>query len=341
MLEILTNTFILAGAGVMFLNLLSFYNVIKTLKSMPKGVFHGSFLLAKILLALMAFFLAGYLLVFSASITGISIHSGIFIGLIFFFGAIFVSMTVVFQLRSLSVLRETLADLFAESERLQQSNLALNEQDRHKQQLILDLQSSEGRFRNLAEASFEGIVICSESEIHEVNDSCCTMFRADKKEMTGSSLMTWIQPESRPYFETKFHDGSDQPFECIGMRPDGTTLTIEIRKRQVEHLREKMMVIAMRDISDRKIMEDRLRYEALHDPLTGLPNRNLCLDRIRQAISRHERQPDYKFGLIFMDLDRFKVVNDSLGHTIGDKLLCDVSQRIAASTSFGTSSPPR
>jgi diguanylate cyclase (GGDEF)-like protein len=86
--------------------------------------------------------------------------------------------------------------------------------------------------------------------------------------------------------------------------------------------------ISLRDITKRKFMEKQLQYEALHDPLTGLANRTLCCDRILQAVERSRRRENYYFAVIFMDLDRFKIINDSLGHNIGDKLLVEVSRRL-------------
>ncbi|MHC1712987.1 MAG: EAL domain-containing protein [Solidesulfovibrio sp.] len=82
------------------------------------------------------------------------------------------------------------------------------------------------------------------------------------------------------------------------------------------------------DITDRKHLESQLAHMAFHDPLTGLPNRSLCLDRIRQAIERSKRRDNYQYAVIFLDLDRFKVVNDSLGHHMGDRLLENVARRL-------------
>jgi diguanylate cyclase (GGDEF)-like protein/PAS domain S-box-containing protein len=86
---------------------------------------------------------------------------------------------------------------------------------------------------------------------------------------------------------------------------------------------------SLRDITDRKRMELELRHQALHDPLTGIANRTLCLDRIRQALVRAKRAQRSNFAVIFLDIDRFKVVNDSLGHPFGDKLLVEVARRLS------------
>jgi diguanylate cyclase (GGDEF)-like protein/PAS domain S-box-containing protein len=84
------------------------------------------------------------------------------------------------------------------------------------------------------------------------------------------------------------------------------------------------------DITAHKQLEQQLLFRALHDPLTGLANRTLCLDRIAQANERAARKPKSTFAVVFIDLDRFKVINDSLGHEAGDLLLREVAQRLVS-----------
>ena len=89
------------------------------------------------------------------------------------------------------------------------------------------------------------------------------------------------------------------------------------------------VVGSLTDTTERKAAEQRLQQDALHDALTGLPNRVLFLDRLDQAIRRAQRKgSDACVAVLFLDLDRFKVVNDSLGHLVGDRLLIAVAQRL-------------
>lgn len=83
-------------------------------------------------------------------------------------------------------------------------------------------------------------------------------------------------------------------------------------------------------IEVREQIEQRLKHEVLHDPLTGLPNRAYLRDQLTRALAHRERDPNYRFAVLFMDLDRFKVINDSVGHLVGDALLKEVGRRFAA-----------
>jgi diguanylate cyclase (GGDEF)-like protein/PAS domain S-box-containing protein len=89
------------------------------------------------------------------------------------------------------------------------------------------------------------------------------------------------------------------------------------------------IVVNYRDITERRTLEERLRYQAFHDPLTGLPNRALFMNRLGHALDRAERG-EKATAVLFLDLDNFKLVNDSLGHEVGDSLLISVAERLRA-----------
>ncbi len=117
-------------------------------------------------------------------------------------------------------------------------------------------------------------------------------------------------------FRLRSAQGSYRWILCVGLL---------VRKKQGGTLR---FVGSMSDITVRKEAEERLVHEALHDALTGLPNRALFMERLQHAINVVRRDPDLHFALIFLDLDNFKVVNDSMGHWAGDELLKAVARRI-------------
>ena len=89
------------------------------------------------------------------------------------------------------------------------------------------------------------------------------------------------------------------------------------------------LTVSGRDITERKALEDQLAHQAFHDPLTTLPNRALFLNRLSHAVARTSRRPE-SVAVLFLDLDRFKVINDSLGHQVGDRLLVEVAARLRA-----------
>jgi diguanylate cyclase (GGDEF)-like protein/PAS domain S-box-containing protein len=90
-------------------------------------------------------------------------------------------------------------------------------------------------------------------------------------------------------------------------------------------------VCCFRDVTERERSEEKLRHYALHDTLTNLPNRVSFMDHLRQAIERRAMNPANQFAVLFLDLDRFKIINDSLGHVVGDKLLVALAQRLKVS----------
>ncbi|MDP9455162.1 MAG: diguanylate cyclase, partial [Actinomycetota bacterium] len=113
------------------------------------------------------------------------------------------------------------------------------------------------------------------------------------------------------------------------VRKDGKTVWVRPTVSAVrnENGEPSFLVGMVEDVTERKALEDSLAYRATHDSLTGLPNRSLLMERLGQALSRARRK-GWRVALLFLDLDNFKVVNDSLGHEAGDRLLLAVAERL-------------
>lgn len=161
-----------------------------------------------------------------------------------------------------------------------------------------------------------------------------------KESDIGSSPDEWfsrIYPDERNWIEaqiTAHLEGQTQHFEIEHrMRhQDGSYRWMLSRGFAVRdnHQQAYRMAGSQTDITERKRAEKQLLHHALHDSLTGLANRALFMDRLQQALSRRKRLPEYRFAVLFIDLDRFKVLNDSLGHIVGDQLLVAIARRLEA-----------
>ena len=159
----------------------------------------------------------------------------------------------------------------------------------------------------------------SENYFTESPDEWINRIHPDDREEVKKDIDTHISGSSA-HFEN----------EHRLLHKDGTYRWMQVRGLAVRNNTGKAhrIVGSMTDITERKEAEQQLIFDALHDALTGLPNRLLFMDRLRHAIDRENRNTNYLFAVLFMDIDRFKVLNDSMGHAIGDEMLISVSQRL-------------
>jgi diguanylate cyclase (GGDEF)-like protein/PAS domain S-box-containing protein len=199
------------------------------------------------------------------------------------------------------------------------------------------LRRAEGKFRGIFENAVEGIFqISPEGRYLSANPAMAMIFGYDSPEelvLALSYASPYVEPQRREHFlEVMERDGEVQSFESQVRRKSGRVIWISENARKVMDLTGKTLHYEgfVEDITLRKEAESRLVHQAFHDPLTGLPNRLLFLDHLRMAMDRARRRPDFRFAVLYMDLDRFKIINDSLGHDIGDKLLRHVSSALVA-----------
>jgi diguanylate cyclase (GGDEF)-like protein/PAS domain S-box-containing protein len=193
----------------------------------------------------------------------------------------------------------------------------------------LAIRESEERFAKFADATNEGIVFFDEGVITDVNESILKLVRGVRSEVIGRDVMDFVAPESRETVANNVRNRSERPYEGMLQRLDGTTTSVEFVGKQMVHNGKTYRMTVVRDINERKDTEARMQFLAHHDALTRLPNRATLIDRLQFSLASAKRQEKI-IGVLFIDLDNFKTINDSLGHYAGDELLKRVAQRLQA-----------
>ncbi|MGK0499184.1 MAG: diguanylate cyclase (GGDEF)-like protein/PAS domain S-box-containing protein [Oceanicoccus sp.] len=186
---------------------------------------------------------------------------------------------------------------------------------------------NEQRWRDLADSTFEAILIYQNSIIIDANHPCENLLGYSPSQLIGSSGESFIDPKKLPDLLKKISAAQSNVFEFSLRRKDHPDIEVELRSRSGNFNQKPVHIVAIRDISERKEYEQKLQKLGYYDSLTGLANRTLFLQRLQRAINKSERTEE-KHALLFIDLDQFKNVNDSLGHDIGDRLLLKVAQRL-------------
>jgi diguanylate cyclase (GGDEF)-like protein/PAS domain S-box-containing protein len=195
------------------------------------------------------------------------------------------------------------------------------------------LRQSEKRYKTLFERNLAGVYRSTlDGRILDCNESFARIFGyASREEVLQQAAWDfYVKPEDRKAAVAKLLERQSlSNYEVCLKRKDGSLVWVLESENLIEGPDGRLSVIegTAIDITERKRAEEQVKHLAFHDPLTNLPNRLLFNDRLSLAVAQAHRH-NQKLAVLFLDLDRFKVINDSLGHSVGDELLRQVAERI-------------
>ncbi|MEP7344708.1 MAG: EAL domain-containing protein [Gemmatimonadaceae bacterium] len=199
------------------------------------------------------------------------------------------------------------------------------------------MRASEARFRAVFEHSAVGIAMLDENaRILDTNSAFQRFLGYDESELRGHAPHEFAPSAEAEAARVLMNDVSDatsasSAAEMRYLRRDGRMAWGSVTLSRADGSPNLRMIAMVQDISERKALEAKLVHQAFHDPLTGLANRNLFRDRVVHALQRSSRAHE-EIAVMFLDLDNFKQVNDTLGHAAGDQLLSSVAARLLNAT---------
>ncbi|MCM2345309.1 putative bifunctional diguanylate cyclase/phosphodiesterase [Acidovorax soli] len=192
------------------------------------------------------------------------------------------------------------------------------------------VRQSEERMRKFTEATDEAIVFHRDGFIIDGNDALTRLTGYSLQEVLGLSIFSFISHEWRAAAHEYTRTGREDPYEITIRHKDGHAIPVEVVGKTMPHLHADYRIVVVRDITARKEAQERETFLALHDALTRLPNRRFLMEQLGKLLPMARRRTS-PVAVLFINLDHFKTVNDSLGHHAGDQLLCDVAERLRQS----------
>jgi len=193
----------------------------------------------------------------------------------------------------------------------------------------LSVRESEERLQKFADATRSGIVFHEDGIVTDCNDAILRLIGYRYDEIVGTAIIQYVSPDFREQALEMVRKGIERPYESEIIARDGTPIPVEFEGRLMPFNNKEYRLSVVRDIRRRKASQARIHFLAHHDLLTGLPNRALLLERLEFILAAARRRGT-QAALLFMDLDNFKTVNDSLGHAAWHALLKILAERIPA-----------
>ncbi len=204
---------------------------------------------------------------------------------------------------------------------------------------VENLLGSEMKFRSVFQSASDAIFLVDQrGNILLWNNASESIFGYREAEIIGKPAISLMSDKYkrkalkvglRKTIEKVLNPLSGKAIESTGKRKDKSEFPLELSVSVWRTNRGIFYTAIVRDITNRRAVEQLLLHEATHDALTGLPNRSQFTEILKGAIKKAEADENYKFAVLFLDLDRFKIINDGLGHVMGDKLLVAISRRLA------------
>ena len=190
-----------------------------------------------------------------------------------------------------------------------------------------EVRQSEERMRKFTEATDEAIVFHRDGLITDGNEALTRLTGYSLQEVTGLSIFNFISPEWHAVALDYTRAGREDPYEITIRHKHGHAIPVEVVGKTMPLHHADYRIVVVRDITARKQAQEREAFIALHDSLTQLPNRHFLMKQLSQVLSLARRRHG-RVAVLFMNLDHFKTVNDSLGHHAGDQLLRNVAERL-------------